>query len=125
MFKKILLIAVLTVFSAQAYAQTAAGATSSQPKLSGSDEDFLSEMPDVQFPGMIDTDGDGVADNNVADMIPTGTDGIAPGEPAEPQKTVKYVYKPGSDTHLRRLIQDPRIEDGYVQGLMQQRGPAE
>jgi len=123
MIKKTLLIVSLMVLATPAVAQMQAGATSATPQLSSSDEQFLTELPADQFPGMIDTDGDGVADNNVADMIPTGNMTLSP--ESQPQKTVKYVYKPGSDTHLKRLIQDPRIEDGYVQGLMQQRGPAQ
>ncbi len=121
MLKKTLLIAALTFLALPASAQLVGGQTSSTPQLSSSDEEFFSEMPDTDFPGAVDTDGDGIADGNVTDMLPgTTPDG---GMTAEPQKTVKYVYKPGSDTNLRRLIQDPRIEDGYVQGLMQQRSP--
>lgn len=34
----------------------------------------------------------------------------------------KYVYKGESDISLRRVIKDDRIDDGYVQGLLRQRG---
>lgn len=120
MLKQIPFIALLVFLAVPAFAQQNVG-------LSESDEEFLAEMPADSFPGnenpgMQDIDGDGIAEN-VADMIPTGMPGQV--GTAEPQKQVQYVYKPGSDTYLRRTIQDPRIEDGYVQGLMEQRGPTE
>ena len=37
------------------------------------------------------------------------------------EKNVKHVYKGTPDIELKRQIQDPRIDDGYVQGLIQQR----
>lgn len=36
-------------------------------------------------------------------------------------KNVKQVYTATPDIELKRQIQDPRIDDGYVQGLIRQR----
>ncbi len=103
--------------------------TTTRPTLSKSDEDFLSEMPVAKFPGkaeMQDKDHDGIVDSeetgkNLSGSIADPFNGSEPD--AKPKVT--YTYHPTSSTMLRRSIQDDRIEDGYVQGYMQQTGPAE
>lgn len=39
------------------------------------------------------------------------------------EANVKQVYRGTPDVELKRQIQDPRIDDGYVQGLIRQRAP--
>lgn len=49
--------------------------------------------------------------------------GLPGGDAEEEDKPkVKYVYKGQPIGELRRAITDDRIDDGYVQGLLQQRG---
>lgn len=84
----------------------------------------MSEMPMDAFPKpeLLDADNDGIADSEDKDIaIPNP---FAPQETAkkdEPKK--KQVYLGTPDVELRRTIADPRIDDGYVQGLIQQRAP--
>jgi hypothetical protein len=121
MTMKILILSFMVfVLATPALAQST-GSTSTQARLSGSDEDFLSEMPMDDFPGadeLADIDNDGILDDSDTDVaIP---DPFAPETEDKPK--VKYVYKGYSTTTLRRSIQDDRIDDGYIQGLMQQKG---
>lgn len=93
--------------------------------LSPSDEDFLTQMPVNNFPGAqsIDSDGDGIADGQQFGYNGIGDPYSGFGQPEK--KKIIYKYTPKSSTQLRRTIQDDRIEDGYVQGYMQQTGPKE
>lgn len=111
--------------STPASAQTS-GSTRATAGLSASDEEFLTEMPLEKFPGkeeLQDRDNDGIVDADQAG----GHHGLIPDPfaPAEEKPKIKYIYNPQSATQLRRSIQDDRIEDGYVQGYMQQTGPAQ
>lgn len=105
--------------STASFAQTRTTST-----LSASDEQYLTEMPLNKFPGkeeLQDRDKDGIVDSEqkTGSMIP---DPFAGTEEEKPE--IKYIYKPQSATQLRRSIQDDRIDDGYVQGYMNQTGPA-
>lgn len=118
MSKKILLVAALAAFVSPALIAPAAAQTA----LSSSDEEFLSEMPDITFPGkeeMQDRNNDGIVDSEQTHL---SAEELAKNSETEKAK-VKYVYDPEGETTLRRSIKDDRIDDGYVQGLMKQRGP--
>lgn len=140
MFTKTLLMgfALAALLVTPSLAQNSRGSTASNTTLSKSDENFLSEMSDTDFSKVTggnitakDEDGDGIADspvtmedlnNAVTPKLPT----LGESEEEKAKKAnVQYVYKPMSDTILRRSVVDPRMgDDGYVQGLMQrQRGP--
>jgi hypothetical protein len=121
-------LAALAFMSAPALAESSSKSASdiikSYPRLSSSDEEFLSEMPLEDFPGADDSprgedkDGDGIADKMTSMVNPF------PDEEEEAKPKVKFVYKPESSMSLRRSINDTRLgDDGYVQSLMQQRGP--
>ncbi|MBU6235208.1 MAG: hypothetical protein KGQ41_05135 [Alphaproteobacteria bacterium] len=93
-------------------------AASAAPKLSKSDEDFLASMSDADFPGSNDA-GVGAggltgAEFDFASDSSTTSSGTG---------GTKYVYHGYSDMMLRRVIKDDRVDDGYVQGLLRQRGP--
>ncbi|HEY8963282.1 MAG TPA: hypothetical protein VIN59_02340 [Alphaproteobacteria bacterium] len=84
----------------------------------------LSEMPVEPFPTaaeLLDADKDGIPDSEDKDIaIPNP---FAPQDTKKDEPKKKQVYKGVPDTELRRSISDPRIDDGYVQGLIQQRAP--
>jgi hypothetical protein len=104
---------------------TARNSGNTSGTLSPSDEDFLTQMPVNNFPGAqsLDRDGDGVADGQQFGYNGIGDPFSGFGQPEK--KKIIYKYTPKSSTQLRRTIQDDRIEDGYVQGYMQQTGPKE
>lgn len=112
----------LVAFAAPAFAQSTGGKTGSTASLSKSDEDFLSEMPLDDFPGadeLQDLDDDGIVDSEDANII--SPEQYAAQRMAEDEKAkTKYVYKGTATTTLRRSIQDDRIDDGFVQGLIKQ-----
>lgn len=61
--------------------------------------------------------------------MPTAAGGVSAADPFpldEDDDTgvkTKYVYKGEAIGVMRRSFKDDRIDDGYVQGLLQQRGP--
>lgn len=84
-----------------------------------------------------DTSGDDLlkqlSDDSAASSVSPGADDVFaandlageffPEEGDSEAENVKYVYKgAGSDITLGHPIRDYRVDDGYVQGLMQQRG---
>lgn len=125
------------LLSVPALAQSTAtsGKTGGTTTISKSDENFLSQLSDKDFNQVtggsnpLDKDGDGIADSPVTmEDLNRAVTPKRPGDDAakeeEAKKNVKYVYNPQSDTTLRRTLVDPRLgDDGYVQGLMKQRGP--
>ena len=91
---------------------SSSGSSSGSSSLSPSDEQFLTDAAGNEFPGASD-----VVDPSLGDFLGDGSSGSGQ------QANVKYVYKGESEYMLRRLIKDDRIDDGYVQGLIRQRGP--
>ena len=102
---------------------TTSGKTSSSSTLSRSDENFLSEMPMEAFPGASELKDENK--NGIVDSEETGSlaDPFAAQNAKDKETTVKYIYKGESTMTMRRMIEDERIDDGYVQSLMKQHGP--
>ncbi|NBX67169.1 MAG: hypothetical protein EBQ96_09260 [Proteobacteria bacterium] len=79
-----------------------------------SGDDLLKQLSDDSSP--LPDAGDVFAANDL-------TGEFFPEEDTSEEENVKYVYKgAGSDITLGHPIRDYRVDDGYVQGLMQQRG---
>jgi|GEM_PF-3099235 len=121
LFLSLPVFALLALTSpAHAAGASTSGTTSASTKLSSSDENFLAAMSDEDFAnttGAPSGSGLVVGPNGMfvdpSQILPTA-------ENAETTKkaATKYVYKGYSATSIRRLIQDDRIDDDYVQGLM-------
>lgn len=120
-FKTLFLAACAFALLGGVPAAMADGETGQNTSLSKSDEDFLKEigMNGTDDPSDVDLGGNSAAQKMMEASDLAGS--FAPEEDA-PDENVKYVYKGYSETELRRVIKDDRIDDGYVQGLMLQRG---
>ncbi len=92
-----------------AYAQSR-DSSATEAALAASDEEFLREM--ARDPESAIRRGEQVLSNTT----------LAP-EPEPEKPKVKYIYKGEPIGQLRRAVVDDRVDDGYVQGLLQQRGP--
>jgi len=81
----------------------------STAKLKASDEEFMSEMPLEPLPDVKPEDANETLAQSVDSTVP---------EKETPKK--KQVYNPPASVVMPRSIQDDRIDDGYVQGLIRQ-----
>ncbi|MCB1537601.1 MAG: hypothetical protein H6865_00370 [Rhodospirillales bacterium] len=109
-------------------------------QMSQDDAAYLSQMSAKDFPGNTgNTGASGVpSTDNLQDLnhdgVVDGSDlAISIGAPyaaqdakdAQAAPKVQYVYKPPASYELSRQIQDDRINDSYVQGLLRQGGGAQ
>jgi hypothetical protein len=96
---------------AMAASKKSADSSATEAALAASDEEFLREM--AKDPNSAIRKGE---------QVLSDTTTFTP-EPEPEKPKVKYIYKGQPIGQLRRAIIDPRVDDGYAQGLLQQRGP--
>ena len=128
MFTKTLLLTLSAAafLSAPVPAFAGTAQTGEDVQLSASDLAFLNGLSQPSSGTDKKTGGSDVinsTDNKFVDPFAVGTDSpikaAAPTPVGEGADKPKYVYKGWNETRLRRPIQDNRVDDGYVQGLMQ------
>jgi len=112
------------LFETTTSTQTSGSRSNSVAKSNAQGNPAPSEMPlkGLQATGgqLLDADKDGIPDARDSKIgIPNP---FAPQEQEQKPKK-KQVYKGTVDMELHRPIKDDRIDDGYVQGLIQQRAP--